>query len=279
MLAGHAVKVGDPMTLILETPQSDIHRCPACGAQCAVAKDLVVRAHDSGQQIRIACHKCDEVFQPLNDNSPMAAATPSRPNPNPRTGICPACGDTLSVPPLNAGEAVMVECPHCRHLMPPDEVGRADARDDLPPPPAPPSPRQRLVGTLAALSLAGVLIAGFAASAIFRITPPLPAPFGIDVSAVPHFAVTSARYDAALDGGDGAVLVTVTLANLGTAAGAPERVAVTLLDSQGDPVISRPIAVREAALAPGDRRTITARLSVAPQSVADMTVTIHEAGP
>lgn len=266
------------MTLILETQQSDIHRCPGCGAQCAVEKDLVVRARDSGQQIRIACHKCDEIFQPLNDNSPMAsAAMPSRPNPNPRIGICTACGNSLSVPPLNAGEAVMVECPHCRHLMQPDEVGRADALAGLPSPPPPPSPRQRLVGTLLALLLAGILIAGFAASAIFRITPPLPAPFGLEVSPAPHFAVTESRFDAALDGGDGAVMVTVTFANLGTAAGAPERVTVTLLDNEGKTVISRPIAVREAALAPGDQRTITARLSVPPEGIADMTVAIREA--
>ena len=269
------------MTLILETQQSDIHRCPGCGAQCAVEKDLVARARDSGQQIRIACHKCDEIFQPLNDNSPTAsAAMPSRPNPNPRIGICTACDNSLSVPPLNAGEAVMVECPHCRHLMQPDQVGRADALAGLPSPPpplSPPSPQQRLVGTLLALLLAGILIAGFAASAIFRITPPLPAPFGLAVSITPHFAVTESRFDAALDGGDGAVMVTVTFANLGTAAGAPERVAVTLLDGDGNAVLSRPIAVREAALAPGDERTITARLSVPPDGIEDMTVTILEA--
>lgn len=264
------------MTLILETQQSNIHRCPACGAQCAVEKDLVAQVRNSGQEIRIACHKCEEIFQPLNDNSPIqAAATPSRPNPNPRVGICTACGESLSVPPLNAGEAVMVECPHCQYLMQPDEVGRADALAGLPLPVLPPSPRQRLVGTLMALLLAGILIAGFAASAIFSLTPPLPAPFGLEVSTTPHFAVTEARFNAALDGGDGAVMVTVTFANLGTAAGAPEQVAVTLLDKAGNIVISRPIAVREAALDPGDERTITARLSVPPDGIQDIRVTIR----
>lgn len=275
------------MTLILETPQSNIHRCPACGAQCAVEKDLVARAHDSGQHIRIACHKCDEVFQPLNDNSAVpAAARPSRPNPNMRTGICRACGDSLSVPPLKADEAVMVECPHCQHLMQPDEVGHADALAGLPPPSrqAParqPSARQKLVSTWIALLLAGCLIAGFAASAVFKITPPMPAPFGLEITATPHFAVTEARFEAALDGADGAVLVTVTVTNLGTAAGAPERVSVTLLDSAGAPVTTRPIAVREAALAPGESRTITAQLSMSADGPADriedMTVSIVEA--
>lgn len=263
------------MTLILETPQSDIHGCPACGAQCAVQKDLLARARNSGQQIRIACHKCDEIFQPLNDNSPLAAAArPSRPNPNPRMGVCTACGDSLSVPPLKAGEAVMVECPHCRHLMQPDEIGRVDALANLPAPPAPPSQRQRIAGTLLALMLAGILMAGFAASAVFRITPPLPTPFGLAVSPTPHFVVIAADFEAALDGADGAVLVTVTLANLGTAAGAPERVAVSLLDKTGKTVMSRPIAVREAALAPGEERTITARLSVPPDGIEDMSVTV-----
>ena len=70
------------MTLILETPKSDIHRCPACGAQCAVDRDLLTLARDSGQRIRVACHKCDEIFQPLNDNVATdvlpGAAQPSR---------------------------------------------------------------------------------------------------------------------------------------------------------------------------------------------------------
>ena len=267
------------MTLILDPPQSDIHRCPACGAQCAVQKDLVVRAHNAGQQIRIACHKCDEIFQPLNDNSPTAAAArPSRPNPNPRMGVCTGCGETLSVPPLKAGEAVMVECPHCRHLMQPDDIGRVDALADLPASPPPPSQTQRIAGTLLALMLAGILLAGFAASAIFRITPPLPTPFGLVVSPTPYFTVIAADFETALDGGDGAVLVTVTLANLGTAAGAPERVEVSLLDMAGKTVISRPIAIREAALAPGGARKITARLSVPPDGIEDMAVTILEAG-
>ena len=52
---------------------------------------------------------------------------------------------------------------------------------------------------------------------------------------------------------------------------------VTLLDGDGNTVLSRPIAVREAALAPGDERTITARLSVPPDGIEDMTVTILEA--
>ncbi len=83
-----------------------------------------------------------------------------------------------------------------------------------------------------------------------------------------------ADFEAALDGANGAVLVTVTLANLGTAAGAPERVAVSLLDKTGKAVMSRPIAVREAALAPGEERTITARLSVPPDGIEDMSVTV-----
>ena len=77
---------------------------------------------------------------------------------------------------------------------------------------------------------------------------------------------------------DGAVMVTVTFANLGTATGAPEQVAVTLLDNAGNIVVARPIAVREAALAPGDERTITARLSVPPDGIEGMKVTIREAG-
>lgn len=265
------------VTLILETPKSDIHQCPACGAQCAVERDLVMLARDSGQRIRVACHKCDEIFQPLNDNMATdilpGAAQPSRPNPNPRVGVCRSCGDSFSVPPLAAEEAVMVECPHCRHLMQPDDVGHASAMDELGDAILPPSARQKRIGTILSLFLAGALLAGFAAIAVFKTTP-MPAPFGLDAIAIPHFAVTEARFDAALDGAEGAVLVTVGFANLGTAPGAPERVVVSLLDDTGTPVITRPIAVREAPLAPGGRRTLTARMSVRPDRVQDMTVSL-----
>ncbi len=270
------------MTLILETPKSDIHRCPACGAQCAVDRDLLTLARDSGQRIRVACHKCDEIFQPLNDNVATdvlpGAAQPSRPNPNPRVGVCSSCGDSFSVPPLAAEEAVMVECPHCRHLMQPDEVGHADVMDELTDVLQSPSARQKLVGTILSLLLAGTLLAGFAATAVFKITP-MPAPFGLDAVAAPHFAVTEARFDAALDGADGAVVVTVGFANLGTAPGAPERIVVSLLDATGEPVITRPIAVREAPLAPGGRRLLTARMSVTPERVSDIAVSFATAEP
>ena len=265
------------MTLILETPKSDIHRCPACGAQCAVERDLVILARDSGQRIRVACHKCDEIFQPLNDNASTkllsGAAQPSRPNPNPRAGVCNSCGDSFSVPPLAADEAVMIECPHCRHLMRPDDVGQVNAMDGLPSMIRPPSPGQKRAGTMLSLLLAGVLLAGFAAMAVFKITP-IPAPFGLDAVSAPHFAITQARFEAALDGADGAVLVTVGFANLGTAPGAPERIVVSLLDAAGEPVISRPIAVREAPLAPGGHRTLTARISVRPDQISDINVSI-----
>ena len=122
------------------------------------------------------------------------------------------------------------------------------------------------------------LLAGFAATAVFKITP-MPAPFGLDAVAAPHFAVTEARFDAALDGADGAVLVTVGFANLGTAPGAPERVVVSLLDATGEPVITRPIAVREAPLAPGGRRLLTARMSVTPERVSDIAVSFATAEP
>lgn len=265
------------MTLILETPKSDIHRCPACGAQCAVERDLMALARDAGQRIRVACHKCDEVFQPLNDNVSTdilpGAAQPSRPNPNPRVGVCSTCGGSFSVPPLAAGEAVMVECPHCRHLMQPDEVGHADVMDEFAGIMQPPSKLQKRAGTVLALLLAGALLAGFAAMAIFKVTP-MPTPFGLDAVSAPHFAVTEARFDAALDGADGAILVTVGFANLGTAPGAPERVVVSLLDASGAPVITRPIAVREAPLAPGDKRVLTARMAVKPDRIRDIAVSL-----
>ena len=37
------------MTLILETSVSDIHRCPGCGAPCAVDRDRIEAAENAGQ--------------------------------------------------------------------------------------------------------------------------------------------------------------------------------------------------------------------------------------
>ena len=69
---------------------------------------MLAAAADAGQKVRIACHKCDEIFLPVNDNS-TGSATPSRPNPNRRVGICAGCGDRFSVPPLAADDSVLVE--------------------------------------------------------------------------------------------------------------------------------------------------------------------------
>ena len=55
------------MTLILETPQSDIHLCPSCGAHCAVERDVLMNARNAGQRVKIACHKCDEIFPPVDE--------------------------------------------------------------------------------------------------------------------------------------------------------------------------------------------------------------------
>ena len=66
-------------------------------------------------------------------------------------------------------------------------------------------------------------------------------------------------------------MVTVTLANLGTAAGAPARLVVKLVDAAGNTVLRRPIAAREMELGPGATRTLVSRM-VAPAPVADMLV-------
>ncbi|MCH2555622.1 MAG: hypothetical protein MK030_10185, partial [SAR116 cluster bacterium] len=118
------------MTLILAAPDSDIHRCPACGANCAIDHGMLDTAANAGQKVRIACHKCDEIFRPVTDNS-AGSARPSRPHPNRRVGICAACGDRFAVPPLAAEEFVLVQCPHCWHQMAPDEIGHANARHEL----------------------------------------------------------------------------------------------------------------------------------------------------
>ena len=77
------------------------------------------------------------------------------------------------------------------------------------------------------------------------------------------------------DDGENALLVTVTLANLGTARGAPERVTVKLLDADGNVLMRRPIASTELTLAPGATRTLVSRMSAAPGLVTDVAVDLR----
>ena len=158
------------MTLILETPQSDIHLCPSCGAHCAVDRDVLINALNAGQRVKIACHKCDEIFAPVDDRKevskpdisppprprsevPSAVEAPAveapaveasvrrrdshrqrretREQTQPRLGTCGHCGGRFSLPPLTNFGDVIVECPHCTAEMMPEAVGRLNARAEV----------------------------------------------------------------------------------------------------------------------------------------------------
>lgn len=267
------------MTLILETPVSDIHRCPGCGANCAVDHDVLIAAANAGKQVRVACHKCDEVFRPSNDNPDNPAR---RGPPSPRVGLCAGCGQTFSVPPLNTDEQLVVECPHCAHHMTPDTIGRASARHEVLPEPStvsrlkPTSKRRRRswVRVVWSLLIGGAVLAGAAVAALERITPNSTPLAGLTSPPAPRLAITDTGFTpAGVSGaGDDAVLVTVTLANLGTAAGAPEWVIVKLLDADGELLMRRPIASREMTLDPGSSRTLVSRMAAVPGQVTDIVV-------
>ena len=272
------------MTLILETPASDVHRCPGCGANCAVDHDVLSAAANAGKQIRVACHKCDEVFRPSNDN-PDTPARPSIPNPNTRVGLCGKCGQKFSVPPLAANEQVVVECPHCAHHMTPDNIGRASARQEVLQAPSAAAElkqaskrrhRSWLRATLWFL-IGGAVLAGAAVAALEQMTPNSTPLAGLTSPPAPRLAITETGFTPATGSEDGndAVLVTVTLANLGTAAGAPEWVVVKLLDADGSVLMRRPIASREMTLAPGSSRTLVSRMTAVPGQVADMLVELN----
>ena len=70
----------------------------------------------------------------------------------------------------------------------------------------------------------------------------------------------------------------MTLANLGTAEGAPERVTVNLLDAEGNILMTRPIASRELTLAAGASRTLVSRVAMSPGLVTDVAVDLKRAG-
>lgn len=266
------------MTLILETPVSDIHRCPGCGANCAVDRDALSAAANASKQVRIACHKCDEVFRPSNGN-PDSPARPG--SPSPRVGLCGRCGQTFSVPPLGADEQVLVECPHCGHHMTPGNIGRASARHEILPEPSaasrlkPAGKRRRrsLLRVVWSVLIGGAVLAGAAVAALERMTPNSTPLAGLTSPPAPRLAITDTGFAPAGDGeGGGAVLVTVTLSNLGTAAGAPEWVIVKLLDADGELLMRRPIASREMTLDPGSSRTLVSRMAAVPGQVTDMVV-------
>lgn len=265
------------VTLILETSASDIHRCPECGAPCAVDRDRIDAAANAGQKISIACHKCEEIFKPDNDSKladDVRGSRPTWPHPNTRVGLCGGCGGRFSLQPLAAEEAVLIECPHCALRMLPDEVARLDARSEIMAmaaaslPPA--RPRQRWMRFILTLFFGGALLAGIAVIALERFTPDLVGLPFMEAAPAPRIMVTDAGFQPA-SGDDPAVLVTVTLANLGTMVGAPERVVVKLVDADGGIILRRPIAAREMKLQPGSTRTLVSRMA-APAPVADLLV-------
>ena len=272
------------VTLILAAPDSDIHRCPACGANCAIDHGMLDAAANAGQKVRIACHKCDEIFRPVADSS-AGSARPSRPNPNHRVGICAACGDRFSVPPLAADDSVLVECPHCRHQMAPDEIGHANARRELF------DSMNAAAGkwvtgkgsgrgwlqTAIWVIVSGAILAGVGLAVIERVTPNSTPLAGLMAAPAARLAVTDAGFSYSGDD-ENALLVTVTLANLGTAEGAPERVTVNLLDAEGNILMTRPIASRELTLSAGSSRTLVSRVAMSPGLVTDVAVDLKRAG-
>ena len=265
------------MTLILETSASDIHRCPECGAPCAVDRNKIAAALNAGQRIRIACHKCDDIFSPDNDNRLADAdrgLRPTRPHPNTRVGLCGGCGGRFSLQPLSADDTVLIECPHCAFRMLPDEVARLDARSEIMAMTtaslAAARPRRRWKRVVVTLLSGGVLLAGVAVAALERLTPDLIHLPLMEAAPTPRITVTDSGFRVVGEGG-ATVLVTVSLANLGTGAGAPERVVVKLVDGSGNIILRRPIAAREMKLQPGATRTLVTRMT-APVPVSDMVV-------
>ena len=91
------------MTVTTMNDNTALHDCPHCGIQCAVSIAEMRSAHDAGKDIRIACHGCGDVFNPVNGTSENALDI----------AICPKCSDQFSVPPLPKDKDVTLSCPLC----------------------------------------------------------------------------------------------------------------------------------------------------------------------
>jgi hypothetical protein len=301
------------VTLVLETPNSDIHQCPACGAQCAVDKSAMTTAARNTQPVRIACHKCDMVFMPVKndavpDLAPSSAASArsihtagqqpadndqahqdrkeSTPADNSlRYGKCPKCTGTFLMPTTPLGdddliaENILIECPHCSRKMPPLAVMRIDARADITmstnPQARAKSARRHddLIKYVAALMVGGGIIAAVPAMVILGLTPGASI-FESAVPATPHFAVSNSSFRPFSDADGSGVIVTVNLANLGTAEGTPQIVNVTLLDTEGQEITRRQIARFATPMAAGETQALVARFTSPAAPVADIEVSL-----
>jgi hypothetical protein len=291
------------VTLVLETPNSDIHECPACRAQCAVDRSAMNTAARDSQQVRIACHKCDMLFMPLKEDAgrglaassatdndsiqsaPAAAADAGQTentlaDDNLRYGKCPKCTGTFLMPTTPVAEDILVECPHCSRKMPPLAIMRIDARTDIAMsgnPQALARPARRHTGIVkyaAVLLLGGGIIAALPAMVILGMTPGA-SMFESTAAAVPHFAVSNASFRPVSDASGSGVIVTVNLANLGTAEGTPQTVYVSLLDADGKEITRRQIARFAPPMAAGETQALVARFTAPATPVADIKVSLQ----
>lgn len=82
---------------------TSVHDCPFCGIQCAVSAGEMETARQAGKDVRIACHGCGDVFDPVSGLSEDALDI----------AICPDCAGQFSVPPLPGDKDVSLACPLC----------------------------------------------------------------------------------------------------------------------------------------------------------------------
>ena len=125
--------------------------------------------------------------------------------------------------------------------------------------------------------VSGAILAGVGLAVIERVTPNSTPLAGLMAAPAARLAVTDAGFSYSGDD-ENSLLVTVTLANLGTAEGAPEWVTVNLLDAEGNILMTRPIASRELTLSAGSSLTLVSRVDMSPSLVTDVTVDLKRAG-
>jgi hypothetical protein len=99
--------------------------------------------------------------------------------------------------------------------------------------------------------------------------------FESTAAAVPHFAVSNASFRPVSDASGSGVIVTVNLANLGTAEGTPQTVYVSLLDADGKEITRRQIARFAAPMAAGETQALVARFTSPATPVADIKVSLQ----
>lgn len=225
--------------------------CPHCGTECEF--DLPAEATTNAElagQIRVVCHGCEEMFQPV--------------------------GDAI------AGSEDIADALDQQAEIGDGEAGDAEGASDGLPAALPPRPQKRSSAGILMLSLSIILLAGAIAGASYWIA-------NSENPAIKSYVETQllkvepARFEASralferkqTDMGE-TLQILVEIANKGGQPGIPQDVSLQLLDANGNQVFAWVMDTSNTVIEPGTSANYLARMVAPPADIADVRVRIPE---